>query len=196
MIEWGWAGQPFDIVSGDLHVMAPFPGGVLVALLDGLGHGHEAAEVSLAAASVLEAHASDTVLDLIQRCHNTLRKTRGLVMSLASFSAGPPTLTWAGVGNVAGDILCKQPKPEHANRTLVTRGGVVGFQLPPLRAEVLPILPGDTLIFTTDGISSGFSTGLAMNHNPQEIADFILARFAKSSDDAHVVVARYIGEAG
>jgi negative regulator of sigma-B (phosphoserine phosphatase) len=194
MVEWGWAGSALDVVSGDLHLVVSFPGGTLVGLLDGLGHGYEAAEASVAAASLLESHASDGVLTLVERCHYGLHKTRGVVMSLASFSARPSTVTWVGVGNVAGDILRKRPTQGYADRALVTRAGVVGFQLPPLRAETLPILPGDMLIFATDGIRGGFSVGLVRDNSPQEIAQSILARFAKGSDDAHVVVARYVGE--
>ena len=68
------------------------------------------------------------------------------------------------------------------------RGGVVGYQLPPLRAETLLVFPGDTLIMATDGIRGGFATGLAIEYGPQEIAESILARFAKGTDDAHIVV--------
>jgi negative regulator of sigma-B (phosphoserine phosphatase) len=195
MVEWGWAGRALEVVSGDLHVIIPFPGGVLVGLIDGLGHGYEAAEASIAASSLLAAHAGSAVLTLVQQCHEGLRKTRGVVMSLASFSALTSTMTWVGVGNVAGDMLRKQPGPGYLNRTLLTRAGVVGYQLPPLRAETLPVLAGDTLIFATDGIRGGFSTGLLVEESPQEIAHFILDRFARDTDDAHVVVARYIGDA-
>ena len=45
----------------------------------------------------------------------------------------------------------------------------------------------------TDGIHSGFTAGLAIEQSPQDIADVILARFARGTDDAHVVVARYLG---
>ena len=115
-------------------------------------------------------------------------------MSLASFSALTPEMTWVGVGNVAGDILRKQPGPKYLNRTLVTRAGVVGYQLPQLHAETLPVLAGDTLIFASDGIRGGFSTGLSLDDTPQNIAESILDGFAKATDDAHVVVARYIGD--
>jgi len=34
---------------------------------------------------------------------------------------------------------------------------VVGRTLPPLAATVLPVEVGDTLVFTTDGVSHGFT---------------------------------------
>lgn len=192
-LDWGWAGRAYGIVSGDQHVVVPFSGGALVALLDGLGHGPEAAEAALAAQPVLELHASDPVIALVERCHETLHTTRGAVMSVASFDASVSSMTWAGVGNVAG-ILLRAPGSSEADRALATRAGVVGFRLPPLRAETLPVFAGDTLILATDGIRGGFSTDLLVDLRPQELAESILARFARDSDDAHVVVARWLGE--
>jgi hypothetical protein len=62
-----------------------------------------------------------------------------------------------------------------------------------LRAAVLPITRGDTLIFVTDGIRSGFDQGLVLNSPPQQIADRILAQDRLNTDDALVLVARFEG---
>jgi hypothetical protein len=193
IIEWGWAGSALEAQSGDCHVVVPFPGGVLVALIDGLGHGPEAAAAANAAAAVLETHASDPVITLMQRCHTGLRKTRGAVMSVASFNSRDSSMSWMGVGNVDGILLRLKGRPEQRDEAIAVRGGVVGYQLPPLHSKTLPVSPGDTLIMATDGIRSGFAARLAIEHDPQEIAESILARFGKGSDDAHVVVTRYRG---
>ena len=194
VVSWGWAGFALEGVSGDLHVVAEFPGGALVALLDGLGHGAEAAAASEAASVVLREHAAAEVLALIHLCHEALRKTRGAVLSLASFSARDATMTWAGVGNVEGTLLRHRPGyPGRRHQALTSRGGVVGFQLPPLRADTVTVEPGDTVVFTTDGISTGFSAELFADEPPKEMAESILNRFVKQTDDAHVVVARFLG---
>jgi hypothetical protein len=52
---------------------------------------------------------------------------------------------------------------------------------------------GDTLIFATDGIREGFTEGLALSDPPQQLADRILARYTKGTDDALVLVARHAG---
>jgi hypothetical protein len=174
-------------------VVVPFDGGMLVALIDALGHGPEAEAAARAAVPILQAHAGEPVVTLVQRCHEGLQKTRGAAMSLASFDALAATLTWAGVGNVDAALLRSGGATGHANPAIVPRGGVVGYRLPTLHAQTLPVSRGDTLIMATDGIASGFTTGLAIDHEPQEIAEEILARFARGTDDAHVVVARYLG---
>ena len=193
VIEWGWAGCALEALSGDLHLVVPFGGGALVALIDGLGHGAEAAEAARAAVPVLEAHADAPVLELMQQCHEALRRTRGAAMSLASFNALEASLTWTGVGNVEGVLLRVSRLSHRASEGITLRGGVVGYRLPPLHANTLAVMPGDLLILATDGVRGGFTEGVAIGHGVQDIAEAILARFAKGSDDAHVVVARYTG---
>jgi hypothetical protein len=190
VIAWGWAGQALEVESGDLHVVAPFEGGALVALIDGLGHGPEAASAALAAAAVLGAHAGEPVGVLVQRCHDALRKTRGAVLSVASFRACDSSVTWLGVGNVDAIVVDGRGNRRAA---ICSRGGVVGYQLPALCSATVEVYSGDVLVMVTDGIHSGFLAGLACDGSPQAIAESILDRFAKGSDDAHVVVARYLG---
>jgi hypothetical protein len=165
--------------------------------LDGLGHGSDAAAAAETAAAILRAHPEEPVIPLLIRCHEALRTTRGVVMSLASFDASHGLMTWLGVGNVQAVLLRRGSNPTWSEESLLLRGGVVGSQLPPsLRAEVLCVSPGDTLVFATDGISSDFSRELAWSLAPQKAAESILARHGKTTDDALVLVARYLPARG
>jgi negative regulator of sigma-B (phosphoserine phosphatase) len=179
--------------SGDEYLVKPNGKEVLVAALDGLGHGPEAALAARRGRALLEAHAEEPLLSLVGRCHQGLARTRGVAMSLASIHARDNSMTWLGVGNVEGVLLAGGNSTGSGHEWLMLRGGVVGYQLPPLRASLLPIKPGDLLIFCTDGIASGFLAGLEVSDPPQRIADQILARYAKRTDDALVLVARYLG---
>lgn len=192
-IEWGVASRalPGQPASGDLNVVKSFSDGLLVAALDGLGHGKEAAAAAVAAAT-LEMNAGEPVMTLFQRCHEALRATRGVAMSVASFNVSRSLVTWLGVGNVEGVLLRRSFTRAVAEVPLLLRAGVVGFQLPSLDVEVVPVSAGDTLIFATDGIHSNFARGLARNYPPQKAAEKILARHARATDDALVLVARYL----
>jgi serine/threonine protein phosphatase PrpC len=53
---------------------------------------------------------------------------------------------------------------------------------------------GDVMVLATDGIGSGFAQAIAPGGTAQEIADRILAAHGKDSDDALVVVVRYLPE--
>jgi phosphoserine phosphatase RsbX len=195
VIEWASAGMPLDgqIQSGDLPVIVRFQDGALVAVIDGLGHGPEAAFAASQAARILETSARDSVTALMQRCHEGLLKTRGAVMTVVSFDAVDSSMTWIGVGNVDGLLLRADPAAGRPREAITARGGVVGYQLPPLRASATSISPGDTLIMTTDGIRSGFTSGLCPASDLQETADSIMTRHSKGSDDALVLVVRYTG---
>jgi serine/threonine protein phosphatase PrpC len=179
--------------SGDLHLIARFADGVLAAVMDGLGHGPEAAFAARQAARILESGAAEPVIALVQQCHDALRRTRGVVMSLASFTARDSSMAWIGVGNVETVLLRADPAARPRREAINARGGVVGYQLPPLRATALPVSRGDTLIMATDGIRTAFASALSTASAPQELADSIMARHCKGSDDALVLVARYVG---
>jgi len=47
-------------------------------------------------------------------------------------------------------------------------------------------------VFTTDGVRSDFVEGLTVGESPQRSADRILGQYAKRTDDALVLVARYV----
>ena len=198
LIDWGVATLtlPGERESGDLHLVKPVRAGVLVSVVDGLGHGAEAAAAARAAVAALNRHAQESVLPLLQRCHQALAGTRGAVVSVALFDRADGSMTWLGVGNVEGVLLYADAGGRRGRERLVTRGGIVGSELPPLRAEVLAVAPGDTLVLATDGIQSGFADELTVDAPPQQLADQILARSGKSTDDALVLVARYVGDAG
>jgi hypothetical protein len=117
-------------------------------------------------------------------------------MSIATFDHREGTMTWLGIGNVEG-ILMHADRAERAPRaSLVTRGGIVGQELPPLRAVTIPVSAGDTLLFASDGIKLGFADALSLDASPQQWANQILASHAKGTDDALVLVARYLGAGG
>jgi serine phosphatase RsbU (regulator of sigma subunit) len=195
LLDWGVGARALarETESGDAYTVVSHPAGMLVAVIDGLGHGAEAAAAARLAVAKLERNARDPVVDLLSACHEELRRTRGAVLSLASFHGGLGTVTWGGIGNVEGMLFRADRTARPARETLVLRGGVVGYQMPPLRAATLPVFAGDMLVFATDGIASSFGEVPPIGRAPQEAADEILRRCAKHTDDALVLVARYLG---
>jgi len=185
LIDWGVATLTLagERESGDLHLVKPIGTGVLVSVVDGLGHGADAAAAARAAVAALNRHAQESVLLLLQRCHQALAGTRGVVVSVALFDRTDGSMTWLGVGNVEGVLLYADGGGRRGRERLV-------------RAEVLAVAPGDTLILATDGVHSGFADDLTVDAPPQQLADQILTRCGKSTDDALVLVARYVGDAG
>jgi serine phosphatase RsbU (regulator of sigma subunit) len=178
--------------SGDRHLLCCRREGILVAAMDGVGHGEEAAIAAKTAISILTASPDEPVISLVERCHEALRSTRGVVMSLASIDMQHGLMTWLGVGNVQGALMRTGARNGN-HEVLLLRGGVVGSQLPALQAAVLPVANGDTLLFATDGIRSEFVDGFSILESPQRAADKILKQHCRGNDDALVLVARLTG---
>jgi serine/threonine protein phosphatase PrpC len=192
-LEWSTAAatMPGESVSGDRHWAGPVADGMIFAVIDGLGHGRAAAAASKIAVAMLQQYADGPLTELLQRCHESLRATRGVAMSLAKVNIEVSVLTWIGVGNVEGTLLHRQPGLPCDK--LLLRNGVVGSHLPTLRAEELPIRPGDILTMVTDGLTTGHPMRIAMDAKIESVADGILASACKGNDDALVLVARYRG---
>lgn len=191
-MDWGVATRPRvgNVESGDRALVEPFSGGVLVAVVDGLGHGAEAAHAAVAAIDVLRGAAGSPVEALVADCHRELTGSRGAVMSLARFDSSWTTMTWLGVGNVEGRLVTFAPGGPPRAQSLVLRAGVVGSRLPALRPAIIPLAPSDMLIFATDGIGSGFDAALGPGGAPSKIAQRILSEFGRATDDALVFVAQ------
>jgi hypothetical protein len=198
VLEWGVASSthPGERTSGDLHVICHLDDGVLVAVVDGVGHGDEAAAAARIAAATIERYHADSVIALARRCHAALLGTRGVAMSLARFSSTDDTMTWLAIGNVDGVLVRSDPGAGSAREAIMLRGGVVGSRLPPLQATVVAVSPNDVLVFATDGIDAAFTAQVRTSQPPQRIADSILTGFAKGTDDALVLAARYLGPGG
>ena len=193
LVDWSVAVRPMagEVESGDLGVVKVQGTGALAAVVDGLGHGAEAAAVARKAAAICERYAMQPVEDIIRLCHDELVGTRGAVMSLAYLNNGDGTLRRAGVGNVGGVLLPRGPGPGRPRVALLASGGIVGSALPKLRSQVYPVMPGALLIFASDGIKEGFADGVPADMDPRQLADDILARHGKQTDDALVLVMRY-----
>jgi phosphoserine phosphatase RsbX len=193
-IDWGWAGLGFaGGESGDQHLVMMLPHGALLAVIDGLGHGPKAALAAREAVSILQMHATLPIPALIARCHEGLKHTRGAVMSLAVLDNRSGTLDWCGVGNVEGVLLRAETASGRTCAAIIARGGVVGYRLPSLRVNTVSLLARDILILATDGISSDFTHAVDLEQPPQAIADSVFVQCSKASDDALVLVARYLG---
>src|SRR5262245_29326791 len=195
LIEWQVATRPArgESLLGDAHLVQPFDGGVLLAVVDGLGHGAEAGAAACAAIEVFKRHPNHSVISLLRQSHEALLRTRGAVMTLATLNSPGDTVTWIGVGNVEGRLLRGDQLDNRSCECAPLRGGVVGYRLPAPHASVVSVSPGDLLIFATDGIHAGFDVDVAPGDPVDLIAERTIDHFYKGYDDALVLAVRYLG---
>ncbi len=178
-----------EVRSGDLAVFVPTAAGGLACVIDGLGHGPEAADAAELCADVVRANAEAGARELMVACHEALLTTRGVVMTVAWFDLERSQLSWAGVGNV--DARLVRSGPEQREDVALVFGGVLGYRMPQVRAATMRLERGDVLIMITDGIDPAISSALASGGAAQALADRILASHGKGTDDALAVVVRY-----
>jgi len=188
-LDWAVATRPYlgETVSGDDCVVIPVRDGVLLAVVDGLGHGQYAAEAAHAALDSVSIFPELPIEDIMAQCHAKIRGTRGVAMTIARISSTRKTVQWCGVGNVECFLLSLT---RGTRESAPLRGGVVGYQLPTVRSATHPIAMGDTLVFATDGVRADFADQFPHLETLEQIAGQIIIRHAKSSDDALVLVAR------
>jgi negative regulator of sigma-B (phosphoserine phosphatase) len=195
IMEYGIAGWTRSGMteSGDRHAVLQHDAGLLIVVVDGLGHGPEAATAAKTAIAAIADDPSLPVVRLMERCHKALRPTRGAVMSIASIDSHSETMTWIAVGNVEGMLVHSNGVRADSREYIPMRGGIVGHRLPPLREATIPIQPGDLLILATDGIRAGYERDVNPHARPQEAADHLLLRYGVSTDDALVLVGKWSG---
>ncbi|MGH7607834.1 MAG: SpoIIE family protein phosphatase [Gemmatimonadales bacterium] len=189
---------PGEIESGDLSLVKHVGPGVLVAVVDGLGHGEEAAAAAHAATGAIGKYAKESLPDILRRCQTAVNGTRGVVLSLAYFDPVGKAVTWLGVGNVCGVLLRGDRAARPAHVWLLPVAGFVGSRAGEpehlhIDARMESLARGDTVIFATDGIATRFADAAMPKLAPQALADHILARHATGKDDALVLVTRFVG---
>jgi hypothetical protein len=196
-IEWATAGRPIpgEHVSGDQPIAVGIGGGAaLFGVLDGLGHGPAAAMAAQRAADALTRARTERLEVLVQLCHRVLDGTRGAAMTLAKVDFAAGTVTWTGVGNVGANLVAKDVTGVHIRSSARLAAGIVGYRIPEIRpAQVVPVRAGDLIVIATDGIAEDHLDHIDFAGSAAVIAEEILGKHAKETDDALVLTARHRG---
>jgi hypothetical protein len=179
--------RPGELANGDAWTVNWRGPICRLVLVDGLGHGPEAAYAAEQACALYDELPDIDAASLFAACHQRLRGTRGAAISLARIDTANERLTLAGVGNVDARLS----HPNRDSRFSPNRG-IVGVILPKIQPLELPLRPGWLLLVYSDGIQSRVTLpeNCTPDHLPGDIAATLLERWARPTDDATVVVAR------
>ncbi|MCV7410809.1 stage II sporulation protein M [Mycobacterium florentinum] len=196
-IEWANAGRPLpgENTSGDRKIaVAVDDDAALFGVIDGLGHGPAAASAAMRAVDAVQRASGERLEVLIQLCHRVLSGTRGVAMTLARVDYAAKTLTWTGVGNVSAHLVSKDVTGVHIRSSARLAAGIVGYRIPEIRpAQVVSLRVGDMIVLSSDGITEDHLEHIDFAASAVAIADHILAKHAKETDDAMVLAARHRG---
>jgi negative regulator of sigma-B (phosphoserine phosphatase) len=174
--------MPGEIQNGDaVLVRQSVVGDTMLAIIDGLGHGPDAARASKAAVDLLSLLPFETsVLDAMQELHRELRGTRGAAGTLCIVKDFK--LEICAVGNVA--LMCT-----NCAVPLVLSAGVLGHQVSKFRIGACQLTNRARLALLSDGVSLRFRLEEYKHLEPLAACREIMNRYRRKEDDATVLVA-------
>jgi anti-sigma regulatory factor (Ser/Thr protein kinase) len=180
--------------SGDAWAVTTDPSAnstFAAVIVDGLGHGPEAASAAARAIEVFERQAAaglSPLPDFTRQAHQAMLGTRGGVLGVCLIDHD--VVTYTGVGNTTGRIL-GGPRGQH----LIGQHGTLGTHLAPPTPKHATYArsTGATLILTTDGIDTRWDPAVypeLLSQHPAVVAATLHRDHARSADDATILVAR------
>ncbi|MCP5158974.1 MAG: SpoIIE family protein phosphatase [Gammaproteobacteria bacterium] len=178
-----------DALCGDVCAWWWRNQNLYLSLADGLGHGEFAREAALAAMASAQRQPADTSLsDIIARCDDDLRATRGVAIGLAVVDATAQTVSFCGVGNIRALLI---NATQH--RRFICGYGIVGAGFKNLFIDTQQFFPGDILMMASDGLPEHFVVSDPLSESScsaQQLAEALLQEWAVETDDAAVLVYR------
>jgi serine phosphatase RsbU (regulator of sigma subunit) len=192
-MEFGVVSRPHPAyeVNGDAHMVERRDNFILVSIVDGLGHGPDAAKASRRAIEVLAGNDWGNVADLLRKCHYALQPTRGAAMALARIDLNQARLTYCGVGNIEARLIGR------TSSRPISYNGIVGSILPHFQVFEYSFQPGDLVLMHSDGISARFDLKQYPHVTTQPVqllAEAIARDWARPHDDATIIIGRQVGD--
>ncbi len=175
-------------VSGDAWSCGRDRARTRILVVDGLGHGIDAAEAARVAVHTFDSDSSLTPADAMQSIHMALRPTRGAVGAIAEIDTDSQTVRYTGVGNISAAIVGGERE-----RNLISHAGTLGQGSPRFQHFEYPWDDKVALVMHSDGLSRKWDVndypGL-ITRRPLIIAGALYRDFRRERDDAAVVVAK------
>ena len=154
-------------------------------VVDGLGHGDEAAK---AAALAVATFSKDPFVDSVtiaQAIHGQLAGTRGAAMALIQIDYLKNQVSFVGVGNISCRIHTR-----FASKGCVSSPGIVGSKMGSLKQYDYDWGPDARLLAYSDGIKSSAQLGELLAKSAVLAAGEIYRDYNRATDDTTVVVAK------
>lgn len=176
--------KPGERENGDaVLVREDGEGRSMLVVIDALGHGAGAAEVSLLGTECLSQLALDTpVLEVMHALHAVLRGSRGAAATVCMLTGS--RIECCAVGNVhllsAGSEV-----------PLVLSPGILGHHVSRFRVSDSELRAGARVALVSDGVSLRFRLEELRHLAAAEACEFIIRRYRRQEDDATVLLADF-----
>lgn len=156
---------------------------------DGLGHGPEAAKAVAKAGEAFDLCIENEPSEIIRFINSSVKKTRGLVGTVAVFNLKEKKWKLCGVGNIATKIITA------ANaKNYLAYNGIIGLNVPnTLNSQEIEYEKGQQVIMCSDGIKSRWDTvkyPAISRYDLTILSASILKDFARNTDDMSVAACK------
>jgi anti-sigma regulatory factor (Ser/Thr protein kinase) len=190
--SWGVVSRPapHERLCGDGWRLAERNGELTLMMVDGLGHGPEAAAAAEEAADVFDCDPFAPLPLMLQNAGIRLQGTRGGAMAAARIDGTSRTLRFVGVGNIAAHL---RSRAATQGRGLVSHNGIVGGTVRKIQEFEYECPVDGLLVLHSDGLQSRWDleryAGLLARH-PAVIAGVLYRDYTRGRDDVTVAVVR------
>jgi len=189
LLEVGAVCIPLDgeTACGDGWCVVQDADRAVILLVDGLGHGPNAAQAADVATDTFRAVADRAPAEAVAAIHESLRATRGAALAVAEArrTATGATVRFCAVGNTVS-ALFGNDKP----KSLASMNGTAGLQVGKLQEFTQAWDTGAMLVMHTDGITSRWrleSYPAILRHDPAITAAVLHRDHTRPRDDSTVL---------
>jgi negative regulator of sigma-B (phosphoserine phosphatase) len=179
--------------GGDAYLVKKLADKILIAVIDGLGHGRMAYEAASRTLELL-ADNNDPELDkLLENIHKALISTVGVVIGLALVDQQTQQITFTGIGNIIVKLISRK------TTEIFLPAGILGYQTNNSFQRVIAFSPDDILLMHTDGIADNYNlhsfSPLTLS-SPVQIVRTLMSGYRRPSDDALILAASELWKEG
>ncbi len=183
--------KPGEKVSGDGGTIRHVGDKTLVMLGDGLGHGEFAKEAVDAALETFNNSNCSEPSDIIREVHISVKKTRGLVGTIAILDHKTKQWQISGIGNIAARL---QRGLEYKNYS--SYNGIIGLNIPGrIENNMYEMEKFQQLILCSDGIKTRWDVihyPSILKYDPMLLAAAIYKDHARRTDDMTILIVKVL----
>ena len=183
--------KPSENLCGDGYAVVRTKEDIRIFFGDGLGHGEFANEAIVQAKNFFLTCKDPEPVDIINQMHKQVRKTRGLVGSIAILNFKTRQWKLCGVGNINtrlyGGMMFKH---------YMAYNGIIGLNIPgSMKQSVVEAEKNQQLIMCSDGIRTRWELTKypsILKHDAMILAASLYKDFNRRTDDSSVFIGKVI----
>jgi anti-sigma regulatory factor (Ser/Thr protein kinase) len=179
---------PGNKVNGDAYYIKEGNNKVIIALIDGLGHGIGAHEAANTAKKLIEENNYKNLQELLLSIDKGMKGSRGAVIGMCIINKDTQSFQYGSIGNVELRYIIN-----NKTQKFIASNGTLGISLNNrFKIQESSYEKGGILVMNTDGISNKWEyndyKAIPLS-NPGFLSNMIFRHFARNNDDATVLVA-------